>query len=244
MRSLVVATGCTLALASARPTAGWAQGADPDEGGEEGAASRAIEPAAPSPPPPPPPAVEAAEPASTDHVRQFGLSGRFAYRGRGIATWDGDDYCGELSTETASGNAPVCTGRAPFSLDLEASYGIAPRKELLLELRLGLERDFGPFPGTDGPRVHLIAPGARFFFSQGKTTKLFTTLQVVLDFSGYDDAMGKGRGVDYGFRNLSGLWFDLHHAYGFYVFMGETLTFQRWLAGELEIGVGFQGRYP
>jgi hypothetical protein len=37
---------------------------------------------------------------------------------------------------------------------------------------------------------------------------------------------------------------DLHHAYGFYVFVGETLTFKRWLMGDLEAGIGIQGRYP
>jgi hypothetical protein len=239
MRSLVVA------VVLAWPAGVWAQGADPDEGGEADGA----------PVPPPPPAadaapvaaaapVPAAEPPSGDHRRQFGLSARFAFRMRGIATYDDVDYCGERSSDTGSGFAAVCIGRAPMSLDLEASYGIARRKELLLELRLGLERDFGLFPGDDGPRQLMIAPGARFFFSEARTAKLFTTLQGVLDFSGYDKPNGESRGVDYGFRNVSGLWFDLHHAYGFYVFIAETLTFQRWLAGELELGVGFQGRYP
>jgi hypothetical protein len=239
MRSLV------LAVVLAWPAGVWAQGADPDGGGE-----------ADMPPPPPaeaataaaampvPPPAPAEEPESTDHRRQFGLSARFAYRLRGIATYDNEDYCGERSAETGSGFAAVCMERAPMTLDLELSYGIARRKELLVEFRLGLERDFGAFPGAEGPRPLLIAPGARFFFSEAKTAKLFTTIQGVLDFSGYEDASGEGRGMDYGFRNVSGLWFDLHHAYGFYIFMAETLTFQRWLAGELELGVGFQGRYP
>jgi len=45
-------------------------------------------------------------------------------------------------------------------------------------------------------------------------------------------------------RNLNGLWFDLDDSYGFYGYVGETLSFSRWLRFELEAGVGFQGRYP
>jgi hypothetical protein len=206
--------------------------------------------------PPPDPAVAPApvpttaaaparvEPQSTDHYRQFGLSARVAIGLRGIATYDDVDYCGKRSTETSSGNAAVCIGRAPISLDLEASYGFGRAKEVILEFRLGLERDFGAVAGTDGPRVHFLAPGARLFFSQAKTSKLFTQIQLVIDFTSYKDGSNQGRGTDYGFRNLNGLWFDLHHAYGFYVFVGETLTFKRWLRGDLEAGIGIQGRYP
>lgn len=190
------------------------------------------------------PAPERVEPRSTDHYHQFGLSGRIALGLRGIATYDDTDYCGKRSPDTGSGFAAVCIGRAPVSLDLEASYGIAHRRELILELRLGLERDFGSIPGVDGPRVHFIAPGVRLFFSEAKTSKLFTQVQLAIDFTSYHDAGNQGRGTDYGFRNLNGLWFDLHHAYGFYVFVGETLTFKRWLMGDLEGGIGIQGRYP
>jgi hypothetical protein len=206
------------------------------------------DPAQPDPTVAPPPARTVApvrvEPRSTDHYRQFGLSARVALGLRGIATYDDTDYCGKRSADTSSGFAAVCIGRAPISLDLEASYGFGRGKEVLLELRVGLERDFGSVPGTDGPRVHFIAPGARLFFSEAKTSKLFTQVQLVIDFTSYKDPGAQGRGTDFGFRNLNGLWFDLHHAYGFYVFVGETLTFKRWLSGTLEAGIGIQGRYP
>jgi hypothetical protein len=184
-------------------------------------------------------ADDAEAPVSTDHRRQFGFSGRLAFRMRGIATYEDTDYCGERSTESDTGNAAVCLGR-----DLETSYGVGKGKELILEFRLGLERDFGRVPVVRGPRQLFLSPGMRFFFSQGKNVQLFTTIQGVLDFTGYDKPTGEGRGVDYGLRNLSGVWFDVHDAYGFYFFVGETVTFSRWLLGELELGVGFQGRYP
>ena len=42
---------------------------------------------------------------------------------------------------------------------------------------------------------------------------------------------------------MIGLWFDLDRAYGFYGYVGETLTFSRWLRFELELGFGFSARF-
>src|SRR3954469_9957048 len=81
------------------------------------------------------------KPLST-HDKQFGLSARLGLGVRGIATYDTAVYCGATDTSTTSGFAPVCTGRSPVSLDLEASYGIARSIELTLEMRIGFEQDF------------------------------------------------------------------------------------------------------
>jgi hypothetical protein len=181
-------------------------------------------------------------PPATFHAGQLGVSARFGVGLRGIATYDRGVYCGATDS---SGYAPVCTGRTPFALGLEGSYGVTRKIELLAELRLGLERSFAASPGQgDGPRLLQLAPGARFFFSESGHTRLFVTAQLALDFSGYKDAAGMSRGMDFGVRSLQGLWFDLHRAYGFYVFAGETITVSRWLEGDLEAGIGIQGRYP
>ena len=184
------------------------------------------------------------EPPVTFHKGQLGISARFAIGERAIATYDNKYYCGKLDSTAKYGNAPVCTGRAPFALGLEASYGVASHIELLLEMRLGLERDFGPSPTAEGPRPFFLAPGARFFFSEAKRTKLFVQPEVVFDFTSYKDAAGMDRGNDFGVRGLEGLWVDLHHAYGIYAFVGETLEMARWVDASFEIGAGFQGRYP
>ena len=182
---------------------------------------------------------------SGDHAGQFGASASLSLGMRGIATYDDVDYCGDRSADTGTGNAAVCLGRAPVGLDLELSYGALARKEIVLEARIGLERDFGRTAAAGaGPRQVFLAPGMRFFFSEAKTAKIFTTIQLVVDFTGYENAAGEGRETDFGFRNRSGIWIDLHRRYGFYVCVSETLTFRRWLAGELALGVGFQGRYP
>lgn len=190
----------------------------------------------------PQPATEPA--ADYSHKGQFQVSTRLALGLRAIVPYDKADYCGQTDSSTSTGNAPVCTGRAPFSFDVELGYGVAKRVDLILDLRLGLETDFAATAlAMDGPRMFHLAPGARFFFSDARTSKLFTTVQLVLDFSGYEDAGGASRGTDVGVRNMNGLWFDLDRAYGFYAYIGETATFSRWLRFELEAGIGISGRY-
>jgi len=186
----------------------------------------------------------AVAPVGYTHKGQFQVSLRLALGLRAIIPYDKLDYCGQTESGTAAGNAPVCTGRAPFSFDLELGYGVAQRIDAFVELRLGLETDFASSPvQMGGPRMFHVSPGARFFFSDAKSSKLFTTAQLVFDFAGYEEAGGAGRGADFGVRNLNGLWFDLDRAYGFYAYIGETATFSRWLRFELEAGIGISGRY-
>jgi hypothetical protein len=182
---------------------------------------------------------------TVSHKGQLGLAARLAVGFRAIVPYDDKIYCGSTSTDTATGNAPVCIGRTPMSLDLDVSYGVGAKLEALVEVRLGLEQDFGATTSSAaGPHLLHLAPGLRWFFSESGRTKLFTTAQAVFDFTGYADTGGVGRGFDLGVRNLSGLWFDLHRNYGLYIFVGETAAFKRWLSFGLEAGVGIQGRYP
>lgn len=179
------------------------------------------------------------------HAGQIGVSARLALGMRGTATYHDTDYCGSTSTDTNTGNAPVCLTRAPLALEVEMAYGVGRKVDLLLEMKIGLESDFGSTSTTkDGPHTISLSPGLRYFFAEGRTSKLFTTAQAVFDFSGYKDAAGTARGTDFGVRNLNGVWFDFHRAYGFYIYAGETLSIARWLDLELEVGLGVQVRYP
>lgn len=206
---------------------------------EKGAEPKLIGPNATDPTLPPPPQPK------TDHKGQFQLSLRAALGFRAIATYSGDDFCGDTDKDTSSNNAPVCTSRTPFSFDIELGYGVAKKLDLLLEMRFGLEGDFGALPTSmSHPHSVKLSPGVRYFFSEGRRSKLFTTGQVVFDFTGYENAAGNDRGNDVGIRNLNGYWFDLQREYGFYVYFGESATFARWFDLELEAGVGIQGRYP
>src|SRR3569832_10653 len=106
------------------------------------------------------------------HQGQFGLSLRLGLGVRGIATYN-SDYCGVLDSTAKNGTAPVCTGRAPFAIDIEPSYGVAKAIELVFGFHVGLESDFGPTAATLGPKAFRIEPGARFFFSEYGHSKLF-----------------------------------------------------------------------
>ena len=181
---------------------------------------------------------------TTYHKGQFGLSARISFGAEAVATYDSKYYCGTVDTTAANGNAPVCAGRSPFALDFEAAYGASRTVELTIEMRLGLEKEFGASPTMDGPHRFWLAPGARFFFSEAARTRLFVQPEVVFDFTGFKDTAGNGRGNDFGFRGLEGIWLDLHKTYGMYAFVGETLELARWLDVGFEAGVGFQGRYP
>jgi hypothetical protein len=188
-------------------------------------------------------AADSSEPGFT-HKGQLELSVRGALGMRAIATYETTDYCGETDTTTASGNAAVCVGRSPFTLDFEPAYGIARAIDLFVELRIGLEAEFGTTSATnDGPHAFHLSPGARFYFADARRLKLFTTAQVVFDFTGYKKLDGSARGSDFGLRNMSGLWLDLTRDYGVYGFVGETATVVRWLGFHMEAGVGVQGRY-
>lgn len=178
------------------------------------------------------------EPPVTFHKGQFGVSARLSLGVRGIATYENNVYCGKTDAEAEFGYASVCTGRTPLALDLEFSYGVKPTIELLLEMRLGIESEFGSTPSAGGPRAFWLSPGARFFFSEAARAKFFVQPQIVLDFTGHE------RGNDFGVRGIEGLWIDLHRSYGVYFYVGETLEFSRWLSATFEGGMGFQGRYP
>ena len=180
------------------------------------------------------------EPPSTFHKGQFGMSARLGMGVRGIATYNNMVYCGKTDPMAEYGFASVCTHRMPISLDLEAAYGVAQSIELTLELRIGIESDFGTSPSGDGPRPLALAPGARFFFSEAKHTKLFFQPELVFDFADYSQRAGN----DFGVRGIEGFWIDLHRSYGFYFWIAETAEFRRWLSFSFEGGIGFQGRYP
>ncbi|HVK72904.1 MAG TPA: hypothetical protein VM734_06270 [Kofleriaceae bacterium] len=227
----------SIAVLTASPVTARADDADDDDGGGE---PRLI----PRPSESSGSADAAPPPRRDGHKGQLGLAAQVVTGSRFIKTYDGE-FCGDRSTETGNGNATACFSRVPVTLDLTASYGLTPRIELLLELRLGLERDFGATAGAgDGPRLRHYAPGVRFYFNQDEMVKFFSTAQLALDATGYKDAAGQDLGADVAIRNANGIMVDFHDAYGAYAFFGEELAFGRWLEAGLELGLGIQGRYP
>jgi hypothetical protein len=176
------------------------------------------------------------------HLHQVGLGLQLAVGMRAINPYQ-DTYCGAVG-DNGSSNQAYCLARTPMTLDFELTFGVKATLEALLEVRVGVERDFGQVPTAQGPHVLQLAPGARFFFAESGRSKFFSTAQAVLDTTGYTNAGGEDRGVDIGLRNINGFMFDFQRHYGAYLFFGEELGFKRWLSATLEAGIGFQGRYP
>jgi hypothetical protein len=181
----------------------------------------------------------------SSHMGQFGLSGELATGYRVLIPYN-EEYCGETNSE---GRKAVCTGRAPFTLDLGLSYGLNPKVELLASLRLGLEQDFGEV-GANGPRARGFAAGIRIFLESEGTLKFFSTIEGVVDTTDYSrttvggNGSGVSSGADFGVRNVNAFEIDLHRTFGVYVHFGETATFVRWMHFELSAGIGAQVRFP
>ena len=183
-------------------------------------------------------------PPKKDHHQQFAVGLQIPIGYRAIKTWKEEDFCGTRGTDGAQ-NAPGCIERRPFGLDFELAYGVKKNLEVMMEIRIGLERDFAATAAdSDGPRLFHVAPGAKFYFSDAGVSKLFSTVQLAFDFTGYDDAAGDSRGVEFLARNVNGLQLDLNPSYGLYAFIGEEIGFRRWLLFGVEAGIGIQGRYP
>jgi hypothetical protein len=173
-----------------------------------------------------------------EHYHQFGLAIQIPVGVRAVAPYDGE-WCGDRG-ENESAYAEICVGRQPATFDFELAYGVKKSLELMLELRVGLERDFGVSPNDSGPRLFHWSPGVKFYFSQAKVSKLFSTAQIAFDHTGYAGQPG----TDFFLRNVNGFQLDLDQSYGVYFFIGEEFAFRRWLSLAVEAGLGFQGRYP
>jgi hypothetical protein len=123
---------------------------------------------------------------------------------------------------------PRCAPGAHRSRSISTRLQRARKIDVFLELRIGLESDFGSTAtAMDAARVFHLSPGGRFFFGDSGTLKLFTTAQLVIDASGYKDVTGTGLGTDFGLRNMGRATSRVGTA------VGETATFARWLRFEL-----------
>lgn len=171
------------------------------------------------------------------HKGQVGLHLQGVIGYRSIVTYD-EEYCGTL--KDGGGNSSTCYGRSPFVLDVGLAYGVLGRLELLLEMRLGLERDIGPTENQDGPRAFALAPGVKAYLGSFGEMAFFSTLQLPIDFTSFDQVDKN----DFGIRNVNGLQLDLHRTFGVYVLFGEEVSFRRWLRFEIEAGLGVQARFP
>lgn len=183
----------------------------------------AAEPAAAAAPVAPPPRF--------DHRHQTGLALMPGIGYRVIVPYEDDKDCGD--PEDASRR--VCANGVPFFLDLQLSFGITKRVDVLLDLRFGIAK-----PDFHG-RQFAIAPGARFWLDQDVALKFYTTVQALYDSTDYFSTVAKN---DFGIRNANGLMYDVIRNVGFFVQFGESIGLRRWFRIEIDVGLGVQVRYP
>src|SRR5687767_13727530 len=179
------------------------------------------------------------EEPDVSHKNQFGLHLQGVLGYRAIVTYD-EEYCGDLKQDDGGGNSAACYGRSPFGLDIGLAWGVLDRLEVLLEMRVGLERDIGAAPGMDGPRMFALAPGVKAYLGRIGEMAFFSTLQLPIDFTSFDQVDKN----DFGIRNVNGLQLDLHRTFGVYVMFGEEVSMRRWQRFELEAGLGALARFP
>jgi hypothetical protein len=168
-------------------------------------------------------------PPSFSHRSQFGLAVLPGSGFRVIVPYGENVYCGQP-------NERVCSGRLPFFLDVQPSYGLGPHWDVLVDLRFGLEEDFA--------RTHQLAfaPGFRYWTDAEARLKFFSTLQLAYDTTQQHDSAIHG--YDLAFHNSNGVMGEVMPDLGFYVQLGDTVGFVRWLRFEIDLGVGVQARFP
>jgi hypothetical protein len=169
------------------------------------------------------------------HKKQFGafVQGGIGYRG--IFTFN-EEYCGEL--KDGGGNKSNCLGRSPFAVDIGGSYGVTHGLELILDVTLGLESDFGSSPSQTGPHILAFAPGLKLFLTEIGATEFFATIELPVDVSSYEQSDK----ADIGVRNRNGLILDIGRQFGAYFYFGEAVSWRRWLRFEVDAGLGVQLR--
>jgi hypothetical protein len=180
-----------------------------------------------------PPPVKSRVP-SLSHDLQFGLALLFGGGYRVIARYGAQDYCGDQNNTEAA----VCTHRTPFFINLQPSFGLSERWDVLVDLRVGLEQEV-----TVPYRQFLVMPGFRYWLDTQIHVKFFTTIQLAYDRTRQSATSTVGE-TDLGFRNSNGLMIEVMRNFGVYFQFGETIGFVRWASFTVDGGFGVQARVP
>lgn len=174
-------------------------------------------------------------PAQVNHKFQTGFSIMPGSGYRLIVPYKESQWCGDQS---GIRDKRVCANSVPFFLDLQLSFGVATRADVILDVRFALQQQHE----IKGSHEFALSPGLRFWLDQEVTLKFYTTLQFVYE---YVDFKGTGpRNSDVGMRNANGLMYDPIRNVGFFVQFAETIGMMRWFRIDLDIGLGVQLRFP
>lgn len=148
----------------------------------------------------------------------------------------GGDYCYQEGEEEPS----VCHGRSPVFLDIQASFGVTNRLEILAEYRLGLiTENFGNEVGQNirESRPMAIGVGIRYYIGAENRFKFFVGALIDVDFT-------KGLKTDFTLRPIFGFLVEFVRWVGFFVQASVELGFIRSFSISLDGAAGFQFRFP
>ena len=173
-------------------------------------------------------------PAEANHYGQFGLSIMPGSGYRVIVPYTDGIHCGDSSGNI---NRRACAHILPFFLDIQPSFGLHRRLDLIVDLRFALQHD----PATNNSHQFALAPGVRYWLDQDVALKFYATGQFVYDYTNYG---GVVKNSDWGLRNADGLMYDAIKNVGFFVQVGWTMGFSRWFRLEFDAGLGVQLRFP
>jgi hypothetical protein len=168
-----------------------------------------------------------------DHRGQTGLSLMPGFGYRVIVPYKPHKDCVDPSGDASKA---VCTRSVPFFTDLQLSWGMSKRVDILTDIRFQIAKD----PINQG-RAVAFAPGVRFWLDEDVAAKFFTSVQVLYEYADYKGVVSS---ADFGIRNANGLMYDVIRNVGFFVQFGETMGFIRWFRIELDVGLGVQVRFP
>lgn len=153
---------------------------------------------------------------------------------RVIAPYADGIPCGDSS---GNRNRRACAHILPFFLDIQPSFGLHRRLDLLVDLRFAVQKD----PATFNSYQFALAPGVRYWLDQDVALKFYATGQFVYDHTNYHGVVTNN---DWGLRNADGLMYDAIKNIGFFVQVGWTMGFSRWFRLEFDAGLGVQLRFP
>lgn len=167
------------------------------------------------------------------HTHQLGLALMPGTGYRVIVPYEENVVCGDGDQDSRR----VCAQRSPFFLELQLSYGVSGRLDLITDFRFGIEGE----PIT-GHHQLAVAPGFRFWIDNDRQVKFYTTVQGVFDSTKQNDP--RVSSTDFGLRNANGLMYDVIENVGLFAQFGETIGVKRWFRIDVDVGVGVQVRYP
>jgi hypothetical protein len=167
-------------------------------------------------------------PPLRNHQYQFGFGVRGGTGFRVLMPYKEGVDCGDAGKR-------VCLSRQPAWLELSPSFGVTHGLEVLLDVRIGLEKDY-----TDG-RLLYFAPGIKYYADPDGLFKFFATGQIVFEY----EPQGEGSRLmafDFGLRSALGFQLDFNRHIGVALQGGVLLGFARELAFTLDFALGIQGR--